>query len=202
MYWLWQVSIWQLQYSPVSCSAWTIHPDGRIPPLSHPASATRFGGRWVQPYSAIHPGAFQTPFSGWLQGKATTGIPRVLQCAGAQTWLQAEQPSAAERWEVFCATAPFEWHFPHGDKVRKNCGTELSIKTKNHPWKLVDIRAMDQSWRKKQPGAIFRILHQFIQAERWLIRRESDNNRKYWQQWESTKKSFIRLKHHTNECYT
>lgn len=154
MYCLWQVSVWQLQYSPVSCSAWTIHPEGRIPPPAHPAPALGADGCSPAQPSILE---LSKALLGLIPGKSNSwGFP------GFCTVLELSLGAAG--WEVLCPTAPPEWHLPQ----RRNCGTEMSIQTKNQPWKLVGSRVMEQSWRKEQPWAIFRILSQFIQAERSL----------------------------------
>lgn len=106
-------------------------------------SSHRFGGRWLWPCSAIHPGASQTPFLADYREKL--GFPELCRVLELSLGCSTAAFQQLEGREVFCTTAPSQWHFPQGDRGRRNCGTELSIQPKNHPWRL-GTRAMDQSW--------------------------------------------------------
>lgn len=167
MYCLWQVSIWQLQKSPVSCSAWTIHPEGRIPPLSHPAPATGFGGRCVQPCSAIHPGASQSPFLADYREKL--GFPEL--CSVLEFSLGSSR-AAFSSWRMGAFLCHCSWvALPTG-------GHSQGLSPQSKPKIIPGNSMVSELWIS--PGAIFRILYQFIQGESSLIGCESDNNSKYW----------------------
>lgn len=121
IYWLWQVfDSCGTRLSAVLPEQ--AHLDGRRPPLPHGVSATWFWGRWVQSYSAVHSGAFQPPFSGWLQGKVTTGIHGALKPAVFWSSFTALAPGRERRSS---AEGGFLWHCSFGEALPTGWQGEL-----------------------------------------------------------------------------
>lgn len=179
IYWLWQVSIWQLWYSPVSCTCLnnSILMVGFLLYLvffqAHSFGAD--GSRHILQF-ILQP--FKTLFLADYREKQQLGFTEYWSLQRSEAYCTVLAPgraqlSSSERWEFSIDTVPFEWHFPQGDKVLwlgRTVGLSrwalLSIwnTIRNYHWKLVDTGAMDQpthDWRKEQPWVILRVLHQF-----------------------------------------
>lgn len=194
IHWMWQVSIWQLRYSLVGCSALT-SPfwwwDSCF--ISFCFSHVVLGQMgWAM--LCVHSRASRYPLSGRLQWKATAGIHQVLM--SAVFWSSWQGLSFAQRAAFISqGTGSFLCHWSlqvalltrwQGIVAGKSCKTEhmgtafnLKPTDKNHPWKPVDATVMDQpmhSWRKEWPWAIFWTIYQFTQAQKVSIYCECNNN--------------------------